>query len=83
MINTAGNTNWPIVGPTYILIPKNPSDPDRARRVLAFFDWAFRNGSPAADQLHYIMLPDAVRNQIRQRWSQVQSGGQPVYSAGR
>lgn len=83
MINTAGNANWPIVGPTYILIPKNPSDADRARRVLAFFDWAFRNGGPAASDLHYVMLPESVRNTIRQRWSQVRSGGQAVYSAGR
>lgn len=80
MINTAGAANWPIVGPTYILIPKNPSDPARARRVLQFFDWAFRNGQPAADQLHYIMLPELVRAQVRQRWSQVQANGQAVYS---
>ncbi len=81
MINTQGAANWPIVGPSYILIPKNPSDPDRARRVLAFFDWAFRNGQGAADQLHYIMLPDAVRTQIRQRWSQVRTNNQPVYAS--
>ncbi len=81
MINTAGAANWPIVGPTYILVPKNPSDPDRARNVLQFFDWAFRSGQPAADQLHYIMLPEAVRAQVRQRWSQVRDGGgQPVWS---
>jgi phosphate transport system substrate-binding protein len=83
MINTGGAANWPIVGPTYILVPKNPSNPESARRVLQFFDWAFRSGQPAADQLHYIMLPEAVRIQVRQRWSQVRSGGQPVWSGGR
>lgn len=83
MINTAGAANWPIVGPTYILIPKNPSDPERARRVLAFFDWAFRNGQGAADQLHFIMLPNSVRATVRQRWAQVQSGGRPVYTPAR
>ena len=75
MINTAGATNWPIVGPSYILIPKNPADPERAKNVLKFFDWAFKNGQPAADQLHYIMLPAAVQTIIRQRWTQVQTGG--------
>ena len=84
MINTAGAPNWPIVGPTYILVPKNPQDPERARRALAFFDWAFRNGQGAADQLHYIMLPPAVRDTVRQRWSQVRGGdGQPVFRAAR
>jgi phosphate transport system substrate-binding protein len=81
MINTAGATNWPIVSATYILIPKNPANAASARRALQFFDWAFNNGQAAADQLHYIMLPPAVRTQVRARWAQVQSGGAPVYSA--
>lgn len=83
MINTQGAANWPIVGPSYILVPKNPNDPERARRVLAFFDWAFNNGQAAADQLHYITLPANVKTMIRQRWSQVQASGRPVYSASR
>lgn len=71
MINTAGAANWPIVGPSYILIPTNPANPEQAKKVLAFFDWAFKNGQPAADQLHYITLPESVKNTIRQKWSQV------------
>lgn len=80
MINTAGQANWPIVSATYILLPRNPSDPARSLKVMQFFDWAFRNGQPAADSLHYIMLPEAVRNQVRQRWCQVRSNNQPVWT---
>jgi phosphate transport system substrate-binding protein len=80
MNSTLGAPNWPIVGPTYILLPKNPQDAGRSLKVMQFFDWAFKNGQPAADQLHYIMLPDAVRNLVRQRWCQVQSSGRPVWS---
>jgi phosphate transport system substrate-binding protein len=80
MINTAGQANWPIVSATYILLPRNPSDASRSLKVLQFYDWVFRNGQPAADQLHYIMLPEAVRNQVRQRWCQIQSGGRPVWT---
>ncbi|MES1197022.1 MAG: phosphate ABC transporter substrate-binding protein PstS [Pseudomonadota bacterium] len=80
MINTLGAPNWPIVSATYILLPKNPADPSRSLKVMQFFDWAFKNGQGAADQLHYIMLPDAVRNQVRQRWCQVQAGGHAVWS---
>jgi phosphate transport system substrate-binding protein len=47
---------------------------------MQFFDWAFRNGQPAADQLHYITLPAAVQNQVRQRWCQVQAGGRAVWT---
>jgi phosphate transport system substrate-binding protein len=80
MNNTVGAANWPIVGPTYIIIPKNPADGERAAAVLKFFDWAFRNGTPAANQLHYVMLPESVRAQVRARWSQVKSGNRPVYT---
>src|SRR6185503_4638798 len=66
MINTAGATNWPIVSATYILLPKNPADAGRSLKVMQFFDWAFRNGQPAVDALHYIALPAAVQNQVRQ-----------------
>ena len=80
MTNTVGATNWPIVGPSYILLPKNPNDGDRSKAVMKFFDWAFKNGSPAADQLHYVMLPESVRAQVRTRWAQVRAGGQAVWT---
>ena len=80
MINTAGAANWPIVSATYILLPKNPADASHSLKVMQFFDWAFRNGQPAADQLHYIALPPAVQNQVRQRWCQVRSGNAPVWT---
>ncbi|WP_395646178.1 phosphate ABC transporter substrate-binding protein PstS [Terricaulis sp.] len=80
MINAGGAQSWPITGATYIYLPLNPTDSTRSLKVMQFFDWAFRNGQPAADQLHYIMLPEAVRNQVRQRWCQVQSGGRPVWT---
>jgi phosphate transport system substrate-binding protein len=80
MINTTGPANWPIVSATYILLPLNPTDAGRALKVMQFYDWAFRNGGQAADQLHYIMLPDAVRTQVRQRWCQVRSGGHAIWT---
>ncbi len=80
MINAAGAASWPIAGATYILIPKNPADASRSLQVMQFFDWAFRNGQPAADQLHYIMLPESVRTQVRQRWCQVRSGNAAVWT---
>ena len=83
MINTKGDGNWPIVGPTYILFPLNPSDPARAANALKFFDWAFKNGQPAADQLYYVMLPQSVRDTVRSKWSQIQVNGKPVYTPGK
>ncbi len=69
MINMGGDTTWPIVSATYILVPKNPSDAARATAVLKFFDWAFKSGKPAADQLHYITLPQSVQDAVRKKWA--------------
>jgi phosphate transport system substrate-binding protein len=78
--NTTGEGNWPIVGATYVLFPTNPTDAARSASALKFFDWAFRNGQPAADQLHYITLPKKVQDLIVKRWSVVQANGKPVYT---
>jgi phosphate transport system substrate-binding protein len=81
MLNMTGDASWPIVSATYILMPKSPKDPARSLRVLKFFDWAFSTGGPAATKLHYIMLPENVQAQVRQRWGLIQAGGKPVWPA--
>jgi phosphate transport system substrate-binding protein len=80
MLNTEGAANWPIVSATYVLLPMNPTDGARSRKVMQFFDWSYRNGQSAAEQLHYVMLPPSVVAQVRQRWCQVQVDGHPVWS---
>ena len=49
--------------------------------VLKFFDWAYKNGDPAAQQLDYVPLPLTVKNLIRQQWAAEVKGpdGKPVY----
>ena len=79
MINMSGDATWPIVSATYVLVPKNPSDPARAANVLKFFDWAFKSGGAAADQLHYIALPAAVQDQVRAKWKTIAANGQAVW----
>jgi phosphate transport system substrate-binding protein len=82
LIDQDGAASWPIVSPTFILLPKNPSDADRSRAVMRFFDWAFHNGSTLAQELEYIPLPPAVHEAIRGAWrSEVKFNGQPVWTA--
>jgi phosphate transport system substrate-binding protein len=84
LIDTAGDTSWPIVSPTFILLPKNPQDAERSRNVMRFFDWAFGNGDPIAKELEYIPLPEPVKGAVRQAWArEVKAGGQPVWTASR
>jgi phosphate transport system substrate-binding protein len=82
LIDTAGPTSWPIVTPTFILLPRNPSDAARAQNVMRFFDWAYTNGDAIATGLDYIPLPESVETAIRAAWTaQVRVDGKPVWPA--
>ena len=81
MIDMAGEGAWPIVSATFILLPRDSKDPAQSAEVVKFFDWAFKEGGPTAEKLHYIPLPADVVDAIRQAWkSEVKgSDGKPVY----
>ncbi len=79
MLNLGGPATWPIVSATYILLPRNPSDPARAARVLKFFDWAFTDGGQAATSLRYMTLPPEAQAQVRLRWSEVKGPQGPLW----
>ena len=48
LTNQPGNDSWPITGATFILMHKTQKDPQKAKQVLDFFDWAYRNGDQMA-----------------------------------
>lgn len=71
LVDLTGPDVWPIVSPTFILLPTNPVA-DRvagSRTTMRFFDWAFRNGGEAASRLEYIPLPTSVHDQVRAAWA--------------
>ncbi len=81
MINTAGEKAWPIVSPTYVLLPTNPTNVDASKAVMEFFAWAYtKEGAEIAEKLHYIPLPEAVVKRIEDAWkNEVKSAdGKPV-----
>jgi phosphate transport system substrate-binding protein len=82
MINMKGATSWPIVSPTYILIPRDPRDAARAKATLDFFAWAFAQaGDDIAVKLHYIPLPNAVVTRVKAVWANVVNAqGQRVWT---
>ena len=83
LIDTNGAGSWPIVSPTFILLPTNPQDATRSANVMKFFDWAYRNGGQMATELEYIPLPDQVADAVRAAWGREVKGpdGQPVWPA--
>ena len=81
LTNQSGADSWPITGATFILMHKQQTDPAKAKGVLAFFDWAFRNGGQMAEQLDYVPMPDKVVGLVEQSWKQIVGpDGKPIWT---
>lgn len=66
IINAAGDKSWPIAGASFILLARENNEMNK--KVVAFFDWAFKNGDGIATQLDYVPLPDNLKNTVRSYW---------------
>jgi len=77
-----GKTSWPITGASFILLHKSQADGAKAKTVLGFFDWAFKNGEKMAAELDYVPMPSAVVKLVEDSWkSQVlDASGKPVWN---
>jgi phosphate transport system substrate-binding protein len=80
LIDQPGDTSWPIVSATFIMLPKDPKDAARSANVIKFFDWAYGKGDSIASALEYIPLPDQVKASVRSAWHSEIKGpdGKPV-----
>lgn len=67
--NAPGEQAWPITATNFMLMPKQPKDPARSQATLAFFKWAFEQGQPQAQALHYVPLPPELVQQIEAYWA--------------
>ena len=75
-----GKESWPITGATFILMHKQQTDPVKAREVLNFFDWAYRNGAKLAEELAYVPMPQKVIGMVEQSWKSIAGpDGKPVW----
>jgi phosphate transport system substrate-binding protein len=68
LTDQAGKTAWPITGASYILMHKNQPDGAKGKEVLKFFDWAYKNGAPAAAELDYVPMPASVTKLVQDSW---------------
>lgn len=81
LTNEPGADSWPIAAASFILVRARQARARRAHEVLAFFDWAWREGGDMARQLDYVPLPDELTGQIRQVWAKqvLAADGSPVW----
>jgi phosphate transport system substrate-binding protein len=75
-----GKDAWPVVGATFVLLHTAQDKPDQGKETLKFFDWAFKNGGAAANDLDYISLPQSVVDEIQTQWKTKvkDAGGKPI-----
>jgi len=71
-----GAKSWPMTGASFILLHTVPTDPAKTAAVLAFFDWAFKNGGNMATELDYVAMPATVVKLIEGAWrAQIKTAG--------
>jgi phosphate transport system substrate-binding protein len=83
LLDQPGAASWPITGATFILMYKKQDNPAAGREVLKFFDWAYKNGDQAAQQLDYVPMPAKVKDMVRKAWAKQIAGadGKVVYAS--
>ena len=80
LTDAPGVRAWPIAGATFILMHKVQGNPENAKQVLKFFEWAYTNGDGMAEALDYVPMPDKVVSLIRSSWKKIKDGsGNSVY----
>jgi len=62
-----GEKAYPIAGATFILLAEDYPE-ERNKEVVRFFDWAYRKGDDTALRLHYVPLPQEVKEKVRRYW---------------
>ncbi|MDD5699040.1 MAG: phosphate ABC transporter substrate-binding protein PstS [Victivallaceae bacterium] len=74
-----GSDSWPITGVTYILIYRQQPDMVKAKALLDYFGWCYKQGAAAAAKLQYVPLPGKVAAMVENSWAeQLTAGGEAV-----
>ena len=56
------------VAATFILLPREGGEMNK--KVIAFYDYAFKKGDENAKKLGYIPLPEETKKMIREYWAE-------------
>ena len=72
LVNEPGKTTWPIIGASFILIQKDQADAPRAKNMLDYFDWCYKNGAASAQSLDYVPIPSSAYDLVQSHvWNNV------------
>ena len=79
IINGAGDATYPIASYTYLLVPVEWKDADKAKAVVAFLAWALNDGQALENSLGYAPLPTAIRDKALAEVHTITTGGTAVW----
>lgn len=68
LTDKAGAKSWPITGVTYILIYKKQKNMAKAKALLKYFYWCYKQGASAAARLKYVPIPASVIAMVEKSW---------------
>ncbi len=68
LTNQPGKASWPITSASFIILHKTQADAGRAKEVLKFFDWSYKNGNAMATELDYVPMPAPVVKLVNEAW---------------
>ena len=69
MTNAPGAGAWPITATTWVVMYKQPKNPDHSKVAFDFFAWALEHGQQQAADLDYVPLPPELVQKIRAYWA--------------
>jgi len=79
IINGKGAGTYPIAAFTYLLVPVDWKDADKAKAMVSFAAWALTEGQAAEATLGYAPLPAPVAEKALAELHKITSGGSPVW----
>ncbi len=79
IINGAGASTYPIASYTYLLIPVDWTDADKAQAMVAFTYWALTDGQADEDGLGYAPLPAPIQQKSLDELHKVMANGSAVW----
>ncbi len=79
IINGTGANTYPIASYTYLLIPVDWSDAEKAQDMVAFTYWALTEGQADEDGLGYAPLPAPIQQRALDELHKIMAAGSAVW----
>lgn len=69
-----GKKSYPIGSYTYLLVRQKMSDPEKAKALSSFLNWAITDGQKVATELDYVPLPKSLVKKLQDTIQSIQVG---------